>query len=895
MAPMPVLWSDRAANERGGGALGETRPTWLIGAVLLLVLLTAPAMAADNARGLALFTDYVQQMFRQHCYECHSHAGTQAKGGLVLDSPSGWRTGGEQGPAVLPGKPDESPLLRALFSDNAREPAPHHRVAAEELAHLRDWINLGAPALQSPSPISDLPAPKTHWSFQPVQRPAVPPVRFTDHDLRFASPIDAFVATELAEKSAAIRPEADRRTLIRRAYFDLLGLPPTPEEVAAFVVDSDPRAFEQLVDRLLESPHYGERWGRHWLDVAGFAESSMFIGDLPRQGFWRYRDYVIRAFNEDKPYDQFVIEQLAGDELFNWRDTENFSDEQINLLAATGFLRCTPDATDNQAITQMDKRYIAQQSAVEVSMKALTGLTINCVRCHDHKFDPIKQEEYYRVSAVFQPAYDPEQWLPAIWSGGWIGSLRVIPLLPGEERRQLMAESRKWFAEHKALNEQVHHRFEREYRDRWFKQNPAELGDAPARATLLACLETPAEQRTDAAEQQLAAAAQRLELNGAKLRALFPEYALRHAKATNRIEELKQDTERFKDNVIWNLFDTTTSPSPARFLKRGNYETPAHEVTPGVIAVLDAPDRAARFDQPPPGDWTTGRRLALARWLTHPDHPLVARVMVNRIWQYHFGTGIVATPDDFGARGSPPVSPELLDWLAAEFVERGWSVKHLHRLAMNSATYRQETVSGNRPRSRPSSSSSIDYDEEPDSSTPFAAFNPGPRRLEAGVIRDAMLEVGGRLDKRLFGPSVPTERRGDGSFDIKHGHTDRLRRSVYIHTRRTYVPTFLTLFDEPQMDTNWPRRSTSAIAQQALALMNEPFVAECAHVFAARVLAEGGDEFSGRLQRAFELVYQRPPSADERALFEQGLGGSANPWPVICQALLGSSEFLYVD
>jgi hypothetical protein len=878
-------------------ARGAPRPTWHLAAALLLI--PSAAQAAEDARGFAMFTDYIQPLFRQHCYECHSHAGAQARGGLVLDSPSGWRTGGERGPAVLPGKPDESPLFRALVPSDADQPTPYHRVTDEDLAHLRDWISLGAPAPKSRSPISDSPSPKPHWAFQPVQRPAIPTSRLTDYALRLTSPIDAFVAAKLAQHSAAIRPEADRRTLIRRAYFDLLGLPPSPEEVTAFVTDPDPRAFERLVDRLLESPHYGERWGRHWLDVAGFAESSMFIGDLPRQGFWRYRDYVIRAFNADKPYDQFVLEQLAGDELFNWRDTENFSDEQINLLAATGFLRCTPDATDNQAITQMDKRFAAQQSAVEVSMKALTGLTINCVRCHDHKFDPITQEEYYRVSAVFQPAYDPEQWLPAIWSGGWIGSLRVIPLLPGEERRQLMQESRKWFAEHKALSEQVRRGFEREYRDRWFKRNPAELGDETARAPLLAALETPADQRDEATEKQLAATAQRLELNGAKLRDLFPEYALRHAKATNRIEELKQGTERFKDNVIWSLFDTTTSPSPARFLKRGNYETPAHEVTPGVIAVLDAPDRAARFDQPPPGDWTTGRRLELARWLTHPEHPLVARVMVNRIWQYHFGTGLVATPDDFGGRGSPPVSPELLDWLAAEFVEHGWRMKHIHRLVMGSATYRQATVASNRTRARPSSSKQIDHDDEnddeDDSSSPFAAFNPGPRRLEAGVIRDAMLEVGGRLDKRLFGPSVPTERRGDGSFDIKHGHADRLRRSVYIHTRRTYVPTFLTLFDEPQMDTNWPRRSTSAIAQQALALMNEPFVAECAQVFAARVLAEGGDTFAGRLERAFALVYQRAPSAEERALFQQGAAGSANPWPVICQALLGSSEFLYFD
>jgi len=658
----------------------------------------------------------------------------------------------------------------------------------------------------------------THWSFQTVHRPAVP--RFERARPEIRNPVDAFVAASLGERSGLLRAEADRRTLIRRLYFDLTGLPPSVEEVTAFIADSDPKACEQLIERLLASPHYGERWGRHWLDVAGFAESSMFIGDVPRQGFWRYRDYVIRAFNSDKPFNQFIIEQLAGDELFNWRAAGEFTPEQIDQLAATGFLRCPPDATDNQAITQMDKRYIAQQSAVEVSMKALLGLTINCVRCHDHKFDPIKQEEYYRLVAVFQPAYDPDQWLPGIWSEANAGPLRAIPLLPGAERRGVMAESCGWYDERVKLSKEKH-----------------------------------------------------------------PEGEKEKAGIKARLDELKaRNKEVFKD-VIWAAFDTTTSPTPGRLLKRGNYENPGEVVEPGVIAVLDQPDRTARFDQSP-GEWTSGRRLALARWLTHPSHPLVARVMVNRIWQYHFGAGIVATPDDFGARGARPASQALLDWLAAEFVESGWSVKHLHRLILNSATYRQKTVPG--------------QGEDVESvgqgaGTPTPAFAPGPRRLEAGAIRDAMLEVSGQLDRRLFGASVPTERRSDGAFDIKQGHADRFRRTVYIHTRRTYVPTFLTLFDEPQMDTNWPKRSTSAIAQQALALMNDPFVLECANALACRVEAEGGNSFESRLHRAFALAYQRAPSAEEVNALQSLTDGVENPWPAICQALISASEFLFVD
>ncbi|MDA1276528.1 MAG: DUF1549 and DUF1553 domain-containing protein [Verrucomicrobia bacterium] len=768
------------------------------------------------------------------------------------------------------------------------------------LSHLPVWADGDVPSLSiSKKTVLDLATSEStsgHWSFQAVSRPPVPPLQAPPSS-NLRTEIDAFVSAELAQESDAIRPEADRRTLIRRVYFDLIGLPPSPEEAAAFIVDPDPRTYERLVNRLLTSPHYGERWGRHWLDVGGFAESSMFIGDVPRQGFWRYRDYVIRAFNEDKPFDRFVIEQLAGDELFNWRDADLFTPEQVDLLAATGFLRCAPDATDNQAITQMDKRYVAQQTAVEVSMKALMGLTINCVRCHDHKFDPIKQEEYYRLISVFQPVYDPDQWLPGIWSEGNIGPLRAIPLLPGNERRNAMEESLGWHDARMALDDELRHGIERPFRDQWLREHLAEISDEPARHRIAALLSTPGTERTEEDEVFCAEKALQLGLTEEKIKELFPEIEKQKTAAKARLQELRDRNKEVFKEVIWAAFDTSPTPTSARFLNRGNYETPGHTIEPGVIAAVDQPDRTAQFDRAP-GEWTTGRRLALARWLTHPGHPLVARVMVNRIWQYHFGTGIVSTPDDFGARGSRPASQELLDWLAAEFVENGWSVKHIHRLILNSATFRQETANrAGLQFSRTGTSDDLkdSTDHGISNAAPISAFVPGPRRVEAEAIRDALLEVSGRLDRRLFGPSVPTERRGDGSFGVKQGHADRLRRTVYIHTRRTYVPTLLTLFDEPQMDTNWPKRSTSAIAQQALAQMNEPFVIECAGAFANRVMTEGRSSFDDRLRRAFELAYQRAPSEDEVALFRRTSAGIENPWPVICQALFSSSEFLYVD
>jgi hypothetical protein len=783
----------------------------LLGGLLVLAP-AAPAAGDDAARGLALFRDHVEPILRRSCFACHSHEGEKARGGLVLDSRAGWADGGGRGPAIVPGRPSESLLLRAVSRTHPElAMPPEDKLTDGDIDKLREWIALGAPdprRIDSPALARRLEEGRRHWSFQPVRRPQVPG---GDGSARVL-PIDALVAAQLEASGLSLAPPADRRTLIRRAYFDLAGLPPPPDEVEAFVADPDPAAFDRLVDRLLDSPHYGERWGRHWLDVAGFAESSLFIGDVPRPGFWRYRDYVIRSFNADKPFDRFVIEQLAGDELFDWRAIPEFSPEQVDMLAATGFLRSPPDATDNQPITQMDKRHAAQQAAVEVSMRALLGLTFQCARCHDHKFDPIAQEDYYRLIAVFQPAYDPENWLPGIWTADRPGPLRAIPLLPREERETLMRESLAWTT------------------------SPLDAGSDAGKA---------------------------------------------------RKDELRKKNEAFQ-NVIWCLFDVDTKPAPARLLRRGNHETPGREVAPGLPSVFEDPEKTVSFDDPP-GEWTTGRRLALARWLTDRDHPLTARVLANRVWQYHFGTGLVATPDDFGARGARPVHPELLDWLAAELVEGGWSLKRLHRLIMLSATYRQRTASREEPASGPR--------------VP-AAFRPGPRRLEAEAIRDSLLDVAGCLDRRLFGPSVPTQRLKDGQFAIKPDHPDRFRRTVYISTRRTHVPTFLALFDEPLMDTNWPKRSASVIPQQALALLNGDLALECAERFARRVAAEAGPGFDERLSRAFALAYGRAPDDEERALFRWSLppaGGGGEPpadeafWRTACHAILSSNEFLYVD
>ena len=443
---------------------------------------------------------------------------------------------------------------------------------------------------------------------------------------------------------------------------------------------------------MLESPHYGERWGRHWLDVAGWAESSLLTGDAVRPGFWRYRDYVIDSFNNDKPYDQFVLEQLAGDELVEWRTAEVLTPDMVEKLVATGFLRCAPDATDNQLITQLDKYYDTQQVNVETSMKALMGLTMTCVRCHDHKYDPIRQQEYYSLISFFQPAYDPENWVPGNVNKFGAGPVRAVPILNRDAREQWQQHCQKVFDEQAELLYQIDYGIENRFRDRFIKNNLDQF-EPDRREALEAALQPWERQRTKEQNALVFNAAKELAITPALLKKTYPEMADRYKDMRNRMFKQRSEFNDSLPELIWGLWDVTSEPSPTKFLTRGDYTKGAHAVQPGVIEVLDG-HLQHTFEEvakqvPKSSPQSTGRRLTLAHWLTQPDHPLTARVMVNRIWQYHFGTGIVSTPDDFGQRGARPTHPELLDWLAVEFVENGWSIKHIHRLILNSATYKQ--------------------------------------------------------------------------------------------------------------------------------------------------------------------------------------------------------------
>lgn len=733
-------------------------------------------------------------------------------------------------------------------------------------------------------------ADRNFWSFKKPERQAIPTVKDT---ARVRTAIDHFILRSLEEEGLNFHEDADSRTLIRRVTFDLTGLPPEPETVEEFVSDPDSAAYDQWVEQLLASPRYGERWGRHWLDVAGYSESSFFIGDQIRPDFWRYRDYVIRAFNEDKPYDEFVSEQLAGDEMFDWRNTEVFTDDQVQKLVATGFLRCTPDATDNQPITQVEKIYATQQAAVEVSMKALMGLTLNCVRCHSHKYDPIPQEDYYKLMGLFQPAYDPEEWMAGIWTRHYPGPIRAIPLTPKPERDAFFKESYEWRETISEYYRMLRYDFPLQWQDRFLQDNREEIKDAAIRERVLEITSKALDNRNDEEEALLTQVFDELGSNKEQLKELYPEYEQAEKELKDRIDQLIGKSEKLPP-LAWATFDVSTSPSPTPLLRRGNHETPGEPVTPGVLEVLNDPDHPFDLEEATSKSpqSTNGRRLAFAEWLTDRNHPLTARVMVNRIWQYHFGEGLIRTPDDFGARGSRPSHPDLLDWLAVEFMESGWSIKHIHRLILQSTVYRQ-------------SSRFDSAREEADPSNRLLNRFP-KRRLEAEPIRDAMLAVSGQLDLRMYGESVPTERLEDGRVIVPTDHPDRARRSVYISTQRTGIPGILTNFDAPVMDTNAPKRTTAAISQQALVAMNNPFMHESAEALRDRIESEGHEKFEDKLNRIWMLAYARYPTEEETSSMQAwvqsamdanspSIGQRQDAWKTICHAVMSSNEFLYID
>jgi hypothetical protein len=854
------------------------------------------AAAAENAA--LTFEQHVRPILKANCFQCHGEE-EEIESSLDLRLQRLMVDGGDSGPAVVPGNSEES-LLYTRIRDGEMPPG-EKKLASASVEVIRRWIAEGAKtARPEPAEITEdlqiTEDEKRFWSFQPVRNPVPPAVRGTD---RLRTPIDAFIVARLQERNLSLAPDAKRVVLVRRAFFDLLGLPPTPADVLSFIEDDAPDAYERLIDRLLQSPHYGERWGRHWLDVAGYADSEGYTNeDRERPWAYQYRDYVIRAFNADVPMDRFIREQLAGDEMVV-PPYKNLSSQDLDRVTATGFLRMAPDGTGSGGIDQDLARNKVLADTIKIVSTSLLGLSVGCAQCHNHRYDPITQTDYYRFRAIFEPAYDPHNWRTPVQ--------RQVSLFTDGERDQV----KQIDIEASTIRKRYRERSE-EYVKIVFE---VELGKLPEalRPAGREAWETPSGERTP----------EQIELFRVypSLNVSAGEIYLYDPKAAEELKKIQAEIDRISDRKPAETFLRVLTESPGKIpethvFNRGDHTQPKDAVVPGELKVL-----TREAVQVPINDSSlasTGRRLAYAHWLTSGQHPLTARVLVNRVWLHHFARGLVETPADFGMLGTPPTHPELLDWLASELVASSWSLKHLHRLIMTSSVYRQS-----------SRYTAVGGAADPESR--FYWRKP-IRRLEAETLRDAILAVGGQLNRRMFGPPASVTINQVGQFVIGRGGDERapvielgdeaFRRSVYVQVRRSRPLSVLATFDAPRMEPNCAVRSSSTVTPQSLMLMNSTFVMRQSEFFAERLRKEvPGDEVE-QIRRGWHLAFARLPAPEELAdalafvrkqteLFrtlttKDGEGGDDGNkkqeqqpefygLASFCQSLMGANEFLYVD
>jgi hypothetical protein len=694
-------------------------------------------------------------------------------------------------------------MVRAVRREGERPMPPKQPLPADAVAALTEWVKAGAhyPADAKATQVGPA-AVKTHWAFRPVQDPPVP--KLSAQYSVLSNPIDAFILAKLDANGLKPSPPADRRTLIRRAYFDLVGLPPTYEEVEAFVADPSPNAYGRLIDKLLASPHYGERWGRHWLDLARYSDSKGYVFTEERKYpfAYTYRDYVIRAFNEDKPYNRFVVEQLAADKLPLGEDR--------SPLAALGFLTLGRRFSNNIHDIIDDR--------IDVVTRGLMGLTVACARCHDHKYDPVPIADYYSLYGVFASTVEPKD-LPLI------GEVK-----PSEEYDEFVAELAK---REKALAD---------FRAKRIAAKTAAFGGLAGPGA--AVVRRP---------ERLLNRADRNESN----------------QLQKKIDQLKANSPAAPPRAMA-VADAPQPTEPVVFL-RGNPGNRGPAVPRRMPAAVSGPQRKPFADG--------SGRLELARAIASPDNPLTARVFVNRVWAHHFGSPLVRTPSDFGTRSDPPTHPELLDWLAARFVEDGWSVKRLHKRMMLSAAYQQ--ASDTRPEL-------LQADLE---NRLLGRAN--RKRADFEYLRDGLLAVSGKLDRTLYGRSVDLFARPYTT-----------RRSVYAFVDRQNLPGTLRAFDFPSPDLHSPQRPVTTVPQQALFLMNSPFAAEQAKAVVARGDVAWTFTADEQVRRIYRAVLSRDPSADELKLARQFVAevgkskptaGQLGPWVLFAQVLLLSNEFAFVD
>lgn len=814
------------------------------------------------------------------CTTCH---GARIKqGGVDLRTPASMKKGGKNGPAMIPGDPNASLMMQRIESE-ACPPRDLllkffvRRPPASEVEILRKWIAAGAPvgnvvpdvATTEPDPlVTD--EDRQHWAFQPPKASAN------------VKSIDEFILKKLREKGLTFSPEADRDTLIRRTYLDLIGIPPTLAEWKKWHGSKDSDWHHKLVDDLLASPRYGERWGRYWLDVAGYADSEGGTSADPvRQVAWKYRDYVIRSFNNDKPYGTFLMEQIAGDELIDHESASVITEQIVDNLVATGFLRMGIDQTGSRTMNFVPERLGVVSDAITVLSEGVMGLTMGCARCHSHKYDPIPHRDYYRFKAIFQGAFDEHDWLTF--------KNRKLNVDVPERRQAYSSLNPPLAAKIKKLEAQLKSKTAA-LQIELLRQHYPDQPESDRQATLKAL--RIADNNRSQPQRILVEMLQQVSVLADSDQ---PDSVVEARQTVRDLEKEIRETRRKLAppptiRAVWDRGE----PSPTYILRRGEHNKPGPLVGPGVPSVLT--DGRTPFDVKPPfpdGTNRTGRRLAFASWLTRPNHPLTARVIVNRVWYRHFGTGLVKTLENFGVKGERPSHPELLDWLAVKFVEQGWSIKELHRVMMNSRTYRQ--------------TSRITDDRLKADLQNRLLSRMSLKRMDAEALRDSLLAVSGRLDTQAGGPPDTVSVNKDGLVSVDSTGSNGWRRSIYVQYRRTEIPSMMETFDYPEMGPNCLSRSVSTASPQSLMLMNSEHVRELATSFADRVETLLREKSSKDLGDAVDLVYQlalsRLPSDVERQIGIETLQELEVVWDgkpdaaleTYCHTILNSGAFLYVD
>lgn len=788
---------------------------------------TDTSLAAAETETVDFSAD-VRPILARRCYACHGT--TIQEAGLALHNYESATQETESGiVAIVPGNVDESELvfrIQETDPDLRMPPAEHEPLTAQEIQTIKTWIAQGGEYNQ-------------HWAFQPI--PVIEPPAIAE----VSNPIDRFIDARLNKASIETAPPADRDTLIRRLYYDLIGLPPSPEEVAAFVNNPDPDAYEKLVNELLASPHYGERWARHWLDVVRYAETNSFERDGTKPNAWKYRDYVIRSFNEDKPYDQFLIEQLAGDEL---------DEVTRETLIASGFYRL--GIWDDEPADPLLARYDELDSIITTISQGMLGLTVNCARCHDHKIDPMPQTDYYRMLAF----------LDELTPYGRRGDEKTFS--------QSDVSDPELNAKYEAIENQL-----RDLRQRIYD------------------LEQTGVVKMSAEDQRATETGRRQKLLERKLKNyLDPEPWAQYEGMKEEERQLEEQMRQLPDReMVMSVAKVELNRSPTTVMLRGNPHVPGDVVEPGFPELFG--DADPEFAEAGPQQERSGKRKAFAEWVASEENRLTARVMVNRIWQHHFGRGIVRTPNNFGLLGAPPTHPDLLNWLAQEFMDRGWSMKSMHRLILMSKTYQ---------RSSQTVEDSLEKDPNNDL---FWRFD--LRRLSAEEVRDSVLAVSGVLNEKLYGPSIYPDlsqevlstqsRPGEGWG--KSNEEERNRRSVYIFIKRSLIPPELASFDFPDADVTCEARFMTIQPSQALAMINGEFLNEQARQFAERLNEEAGDDLESKVRLGLELVTTRKPTETdvseglqliETLQNKHGLSAE-DSLKYFCLYALNLNEFVFID